>query len=568
MSSKLSTGRIRFLTAGAFLFAVLILTKLYFVQIVHGEQYKERADRQYLRPQASIFDRGSISFENKDGIIIDAATLKTGYTVAIKPKIINEPADIFNNLSFVLDIDFDEFEKRVSKSDDPYEEIAKKISEEDAQEIAEYDLNGVDLVKDRWRYYPGDYLASHLLGFVSYNKDELRGQYGLERYYNDVLAKDKDQKFANFFVEIFRGIGDRVQGKDLKGSIITTIEPQVQTFIEKEIDQTTKKWNSNKTGAIIMNPNNGEVYAMALNPTFDLNTFNKVDNVSIYNNDLVESVYEMGSIVKPLTFAIGMDQNKITAETTYEDKGSITLNGRTFYNFDKQARGIVTMQEVMNKSLNTGVAFIVDQVGKNVFADYMKKLIGDVTGIDLPNEVSPQVANLDSPRDIEYATASFGQGIAISPIVATKALAALGNGGYIVNPHIVKRIDYDAGFSRDVTPNPPERIFSEKTSEDISRVLVTAVDEALLGGTASLPNHSVAAKTGTAQIANQVSGGYYDDRYLHSFFGYFPAYDPEFIVFLYTVEPKGAQYASDSLTEPFFNIAEFLINYYEIPPDR
>jgi cell division protein FtsI/penicillin-binding protein 2 len=292
-----------------------------------------------------------------------------------------------------------------------------------------------------------------------------------------------------------------------------------------------------------------------------------VESLSVFNNQLVEGVYEMGSIVKPLTVAIGLDTGAITPTTTYEDRGQLTADGYTIYNYDKKVRGVVDMQEVLSKSLNTGVSFVVSRVGNEEFSEYLLRLIGEPTGIDLPKEGSPLVSNLKNNRDIEFMTASYGQGIAMTPIAITRALAALGNGGYLVSPHVVSKIEYEVGVSKVIKPEKGAQVFSQKTSEDISRMLTRVVDEALAGGTVALPRHSVAAKTGTAQIARP-GGGYLEDQFLHSFFGYFPAFEPQFIVFLYHVNPKGAEYASQTLTDPFMNITKFLINYYEIPPDR
>ncbi len=137
-----------------------------------------------------------------------------------------------------------------------------------------------------------------------------------------------------------------------------------------------------------------------------------------------------------------------------------------------------------------------------------------------------------------------------------------------MTPHVADRIVYQDGTEKKIVYPPGDRVFSEETSLTISRMLTTVVDEALRGGSLALPHHTIAAKTGTAQIANPETGKYYDDRFLHSFFGYFPAYDPQFLVFLYTVEPKGVKYASETLTDPFMEIATFLINYYNVPPDR
>ena len=267
--------------------------------------------------------------------------------------------------------------------------------------------------------------------------------------------------------------------------------------------------------------------------------------------------------------AAGIDQGVISAGTTYYDPGCIELNTYTICNYDLRGRGTVSMQEVLNQSLNTGVAYIANLMGKDTFRDYfLSYRLGSETGIDLPNEAYGLVNNLNSPREVEYATASFGQGIALTPVATVRALATLANGGKLVTPHLVSHINFDDGTTKEIRYPEGEQVLSPETSETISRMLSTVVDEALRGGEEARANHTIGAKTGTAQIPDPVNGGYYEDRYLHSFFGYFPVYDPEFLVFMYTVEPQGVRYASETLTDPFMQITDFLINYYAIPPDR
>jgi cell division protein FtsI/penicillin-binding protein 2 len=227
------------------------------------------------------------------------------------------------------------------------------------------------------------------------------------------------------------------------------------------------------------------------------------------------------------------------------------------------------MQDVLNQSLNTGMVFAYQKLGKERMRDYMLSFgIKEKTGIDLPNETSGLVANLNSPRELEYANAAFGQGIALTPVELVRALSALSNGGILVTPHLGKKIKYDDGTEEDLMYPTKQTKISKETSEEITRMLVTVMDKSLKGGLGKIDNYSIAIKTGTAQVANNVTGGYYEDRNTHSFFGYLPAYDPKFIVFLYAVNPKGVPYAAQTWADPFLRVVKFLINYYELPPDR
>jgi cell division protein FtsI/penicillin-binding protein 2 len=562
--------RIRLLSIFVLIFALVLVGKLYHVQVVDGEELRDRADRQYVQSSYDYFNRGSIFFETKGGDLVPAATLKTGYILAIVPNQIENPQAIYNSLSAIVDIDRDDFFLKTAKKDDPYEEIERRVSLEDAAVIEASKLPGVRMYKERWRFYPGNSMAAQALGFMAFSGNDLAGRYGLERYYEDVLERDNDNVFVNFFAEIFSNIQDGLsKDSSLEGDVVTSIEPSVQAFLETELKKVNEKYSSQYSGGIIMDPANGEIIAMGISPNFDLNNFQTEDNPRIFSNFLVENVYEMGSIIKPLTVAAGIDSGAIKSSTTYYDTGTKTLNGRTFSNFDGKARGLVSMQEVLNQSLNVGAATVVEKMGKDNFAHYMLEFgLGEETGIDLPSETHGLVDNLKSPRDIEYATAAFGQGIALTPIGVVRALSTLGNGGFLVNPHIAKKINYKIGGSKKITPNPGKRVLKKETSEEITRMLVKVVDEALLGGSVKIPNYSIAAKTGTAQIVKEDNRGYYEDRFLHSFFVYFPAYNPKFLVFFYTIDPRGVRFASETLTHSFIDVTKFLINYYEIPPDR
>ncbi len=409
-----------------------------------------------------------------------------------------------------------------------------------------------------------------LLAFLAFKENDKVGQYGLERFYNKTLSKPKDEVYVNFFAEVFSNLRDTISDtNDNQGDIVTTIEPSTQATLEGELKGAFDTWRADQAGGIIINPQTGEIYAMTGFPNFDPNNFGKVSNLDVYRNPLVENVFEFGSVIKPLVMAAALDVNAVTPETTYFDKGFVVVNKKQINNFDKKGRGLSTMQTVLDQSLNTGMVFIESKLGHDGMRSYMKAFgIGEKTGIDIPNETSGLIKNLESPRDIEYANASFGQGIALTPIGAARAFSAIANGGDLIVPHFVKQIRYDNGLSK-IPEYPVTRsgIIKSETSDTITRMLVHTF-EAYDDGKHKFKNYSVASKTGTAQIAMDNGKGYYTDRNMHSFFGYFPAYDPKFLIFLYLKNPKEVKYASQTLIPPFMNITKFLMNYYDVPPDR
>lgn len=565
--------RIRILKGIILFIALFIFIRLYFIQIVNTDKYLSLANDQYVQSSHGIFDRGSIYFTQKDGEHIAAASLKSGFTLAVMPDQIENPEQVYSELNSHLELDKETFIVRASKKGDPYEEIKNHISSEITETIEKKNIKGVQFFREQWRYYPGDSMASHIIGFVGYGTDNniQKGQYGLERYWESVLSRKDDTLHVNFFAEVFANAQQLLQIDEntLEGSIITTVEPAVQQTLERALFLAEKDWHAKEIGGIVINPKTGAIYAMGVLPNFDLNNYSEVEDVQLFSNPFVERVYEMGSIIKPIAMSIGLDEGVITAETTYNDTGFIVLDKLKIRNYDGRARNVVNMQEVLNQSLNLGMAFVANEIGEKVMGARMKEFgFGEETGIDIPFEVHGLIDNLNSPRKVEYATASFGQGIALTPIGTVRALSVLGNGGYLVTPHFVEQIKLESGNTTNVAPDDKVQILKKETSEEITRMLVEVVDSALRNGAVKKDRYAIAAKTGTAQIAKEGERGYYEDKYLHSFFGYFPAYDPEFLIFLYHVEPVGAQYASETLTDPFYKIVDFLINYYDIPPDR
>ncbi|OGG50154.1 hypothetical protein A2763_00270 [Candidatus Kaiserbacteria bacterium RIFCSPHIGHO2_01_FULL_54_36] len=562
--------RTRILCGFFVLLALLFIVRLYFVQIVHGAAYQDSAKVQYVQSDPDTGSRGSIYFTTKDGELVSAAVMQAGWRIAIKPDDIADAEGAFTQLNAIVPIDQERFFASAGKYGDPYEEIAFRVPDDAAKKIRPLSIPGVLLVRDQWRFYPARELAAQTIGFVGYQGDKKVGVYGLEKEWQDTLAQTKDGRYVNPFAEIFTNIQAAVSTNPAahEGSIVTSLEPSVQRTVEETLEKVARTYSPRVIGGIVMDPHTGEIYAMALRPAFDPNTYQTAANAAVFSNPLVESIYEMGSIMKPLTMAAGIDKGVVTPTTTYYDAGCIVKSGKEICNSDDVAHGVVSMQEVLNQSLNTGASFVVDKIGHTVFGEYVRSLeLGKKTGIDLPNEASGRLKSIENGYDVDYASASFGQGIAVSPVEMIRALAVLANDGVLPSPHVVTAIKYQSGVTRAVDVKEGPRILSASSTEAVTSMLVKALDTALVGGTLKQTHYSIAAKTGTAQIASP-SGGYYTDRFLHSFFGYFPAHDPKFIIFLFMVEPHTTQFSAATLATPFIDITKYLINYYAIPPDR
>lgn len=559
-----------------------LASSLYWTEIINGSSYAAKAEQQYVKPATDQFDRGIIYFAAKDGTRIAAAAVGSGSLVFMNPSSLKDPAQAYAALSQYLALDQTDFMAKAGKPNDHYEVLAEQVSDGVAQSIRSAQIPGIGVSANSWRSYPGGTLAAHVLGLVGEDESSstVSGRYGLERSYGSVLDREGTGSSANVFAELFGGLNSvfGAGGSSVHGDIVTTIEPTAQKYLEKILDDTLSTWHSDEIGGIIMDPNTGEIIAMSSLPSFDPNDTAAVKDVSVFSNPLVEHVYEMGSIIKPLTMAMALNTGAEKPDSTYDDTGTMTLNGKKISNYDGRARGVIPMQQILSQSLNIGAATIAlkteHDLGPGTMFTYFNSYgLGEKTGIDEPNEATGLISNLKpggNTRDINIATAAYGQGIAISPIETVRALSIIANGGYLVTPHLVKEIDYSDGAVKVIAASKTGPVLAKQTTDEVTGMLVKVVDGTMATAHPDIywPNYSIAAKTGTAQIPDHVNGGYYADRYLHSFFGYFPAYNPRFIVFLYQVYPKGAQYASETLTNPFIALSKFLINYYDIQPDR
>ncbi len=563
--------RIRFIALLFVLAAFLCIARLYYLQVLQGRYYAERALNEFTLPSTSLFDRGTIYFTTKDGAHIAAATMQDGVALGLDPQELSATSTetVYEKLNAAVPLVQSDFFAKAAETNEVYVPLIDHLSTTTGAMVQALSLPGVIVTADRWRYYPGGTLAAQTLGFLGYGAGNiLEGQYGLEREYETLLERNDSDMYTNFFVQLFAGAESTLTGQG-EGDVVTSIEPSVQAELERELALYMTQWHPTMSGGIIMDPQTGAIVAMGTLPSFDPNSLAQSDPTA-FKNRLVSDSYEMGSIMKPLTMAAGIDTGAITPTSTYDDTGCIYLSNYPICNYDHKARGPNTsMQTILSDSLNVGASFIATQVGPERMREYFIDHygFGSTTGIDLPDEAAGIVDNLYRPQQLYYDEAAFGQGIAVTPVQMTRDLAILANGGYLVTPHVASSIINAEGIEVPVSVSAPRQVLQPQTVTDVDQMLTTVVDTVLAGGKVHMDHYSIAAKTGTAQIAKP-GGGYYANTYLHSYFGFFPSYHARFIIFLYALKPVGAPYASETWSGVFEDLTHFLIDYYQIPPDR
>jgi len=467
--------------------------------------------------------------------------------------------------------------EKFSKPGDPYEPLRRKVPEKTLKKLDGMDLEGVEYVMEKHRYYPEGEIGSHILGFVGYENNTRQGQYGLEGYFDEELSGEygtiRAEKAATGNVII---VNDREYLAPQKGDdLVLTINRSIQFTACRKLKKAVKRHDAKGGDVVIMHPETGALLAMCSYPNYNPNKYNQVDSVNAYNNPAIFDAYEPGSIFKVFTMAAGLEEGEVTPKSTYRDKGKIKVEGwpKPIKNSDFDSHGPhgrVTMVDVLAKSLNTGSIHVMQQAGPEVFADYVKKFgFGQQTGIELETEGGSDIRNLerDPIRPVEAATASFGQGITATPLQITRAYAAIANGGVLMKPYLVGKIVGADGQARETQPQQIRRVISERTSMLLSGMMANVVDEGH-AKQAGVKGYFVAGKTGTAQVASREKRGYSEDAAIHSFAGFAPVEEPEFVMLVRLNNPKGVEYSSGSAAPLFGDLAEFILNYYQVPKER
>ena len=411
------------------------------------------------------------------------------------------------------------------------------------------------------RFYPQGELAAQTIGFLG---GQGSGQYGVEGYYNDILQGKAGVKEEKSGLDSFFSSDNQIS---LDGSdLYLTIDYNIQFQAEALLKQEQAKDGIESGQIIVMKPDTGKILALANFPTFDANQYSKEKDLEIFQNSAIQKLFEPGSIMKSFTMAAALNEGKVTPDTTYVDTGSVTIGPDTLHNFNYEKMGKQTMTQVLENSLNTGAVFAEQQLSHQTFLDYLDRFgFDEKTKIDLQGEVYSHNTLLRNGPDFNFATASFGQGIELTPIQVARGYSAIANGGKLVKPYIVEKI-VNGGDEVYTKPEISDPIISQQTISQLTSMLVSVVDKGF-NGVAKIPGYYLAGKTGTAQIPLKDGRGYEpDNKTIQSFVGYGPAFNPQFLILVKLDSPKVPKSALSAV--PIFKeLAQYIINYWKIPPD-
>lgn len=450
--------------------------------------------------------------------------------------------------------------------------VVHHLTDDQVAKIKALDASGVSVGYETDRSYPASTLAADVVGFLGYDETGRHGQYGVESSYEDELSGHKSMApgIGGLFSQLkafFGGSTDMPDATtDAPHDVVLTIDKNIQAYIEGALNDAIKKYSAASGLIIIQEPITGKILAMADSPTFDPNAYATTSTAAFLNAG-VQTPFEPGSSFKPFTMAMGLDLGKITPNSTYDDVNDIVVDGYTIKNFNEGHFGRVTMTKVLEKSINAGTMYVQSLVSNDQFLNYVVNLgFGQKTGVDLPGEASGDIGNLYSGRRINFMTASFGQGVTVTPMQLINGYSAIANGGKLMRPYVVARVRDQHGEVSETKPEVIGTPFLAKTAATLREMLVSVVDNGF--DKARIPRYDVAGKTGTAQIADPVNGGYLEKQYNHSFVGFAPASNPKFTILIKIERPQGVTFAADSLSPVFKDIALFLLNYLNVPPTR
>ena len=491
-------------------------------------------------------ERGFITDRGGEKLAISLET----YSVYARPSEIEGKKGTAQALSNILSIPYEHILEQIN-SPRPFVWVQRQVDVKYNEALEQMDIKGVYLEKEFKRYYPFRQLASHVLGFAGVDQ---RGLEGIEYHFDDALLPKRAAGKTGTIPTYRRGY-----------TVVLTIDRYIQEIVEEELQEAYSSTGAQHISAIVMHPATGEILAMANQPSYDLNRFNQYSD-DIKRNKAITDSFEPGSTFKIFIAATLMNQNLVNENDTFICNGSIDIHDVTIH--DTDAHGEVAYRDVLERSCNVGMIKSVDRIDVAGLYEQLRGFgFGEPTGINLPGEARGILRNPKDWSGISKYMIAIGQEVSLTPLQLISAASALANGGLLMQPRIVKRIEKpDGSILKEYKPIQLRRVVEEDKADSILDILVGVLSDRGTGYKARLEGYTVAGKTGTAQIADTVKGGYMDDQFYASFVGFLPVPDPKLVILVTLDRPVGEIYGGQTAAPIFKNIVERIAPYLNILP--
>lgn len=532
-----------------------LIGRLGYIQLIWGKELQQKAEGQWTRNLAVYPKRGMI--KDRNGNIL--AQSGSSETIAARPSQIDDPKGVAQLLAPILDLDEDELYKKLSDKSSSFVWVKRQVSREVANQVREFGIKGIDFTEEPKRYYPNRELAAHVLGFTmkyAEGEDGLKGQEGIELYYDKYLkgipgkiVMETDARGREMPNNVDRYIPP-INGLN----VILTIDQVIQHFTEKAVEDAMEKYNAKKVYAIVMDPNTGEILAMANRPNFDPNEPPRelgYEGMQDYvKNFAAKDSMDPGSTFKVITAAAALDSGVMSLNSTFNCPGYRIIEGNERIRCHKAGgHGHQNFAEAMEHSCNPAFVDMALALGKNEFYNYIEAFgFGQKTGIDINGEAQGILIPREAVKNLDLARIGFGQSISVTPLQLIAATAAAINGGNYMRPFLAKaltetKIDPETGeeyeeIVKTIEPQKIRQVISQDTSKKIAQILQGVVENGS-GSNAYIPGYRVGGKTGTAQKYGE-DGRIIQGRHIASFIGFAPADDPQVIVLFAVDEPEVA----------------------------
>jgi cell division protein FtsI (penicillin-binding protein 3) len=542
-------------------FFLVVTGRAFQLQLLQGQELRRLGQAQHLKKMNSLPKRGAILDRSGDSLAVSLVAQSVG----VHPRRVEDKERLADELAKILHLKTNEVQKNLD-STKPFVWIKRQITPPQAEQIQRLDTKGVEMSYEPNRFYPQGQIAGQLLGFV--NRDS-EGLEGLELQYNDYIRGEAGSSLVEFDAKrrgmLIRGVEELrfPPGADLH----LTVHSGIQHLAERELETAVVKNRARAGVAIVLEPFTGELLALANYPSFDPNAFSKQSKERARNRAIADS-YEPGSTFKTVLAAAALEEGIVGKEDLfYCEMGKYGYAGRTIH--DTHPHGWLSFAKILQVSSNICFTKVAVKLNKERYYRYIEKFgFGKVSGVDMPGEVAGILRRHESWAAIDLATHAFGQGIAVTPLQMAMAYAAVANGGFLMRPYVVQRVTGPKGEALlEHHPHVVRRVISEKAARTLAAMLKGVTSEGGTGTLASLEGFDVAGKTGTAQKADPVHGGYSSKR-VASFVGFVPAEEPRLVVLVMVDEPETSAYGGVVAAPAFGNIARGALRYLAVAPRK